>query len=41
MENQTKPNKQKQNHPWKKPLSITNAVAQKAVRKELEKRGIK
>jgi hypothetical protein len=33
--------KQKQTHPWKKPISITNAIAQKAVRKELEKRGIK
>lgn len=29
------------NHPWKRRFKITTAIAQKAVRKELEKRGIK
>ena len=33
--------KQNLDHPWKKPFRITTAIAQKAVRKELDKRGIK
>jgi hypothetical protein len=41
MDTTTKPNKQKPTHPWNLPISIKNARVQAAVRRELEKRGIK